>query len=567
MASRPMSPTALSYTTTPRAVPAAFSGLPSQSVNQMPHGGGSDRGGHSPHRAAHDRVHEDFANIDDRLKDGHHDEVNEHLMRNTHRRMSSMPTPTRTVVVHDPRLEEDLRTMQDRLAAEHRAREEELRRAEDLLRTLDRQRPDAERQRQRQQNEELQNKLRSEQRMAEDIKSEKDQLRQQVTEMELELAEAKSTASEVVSLKRRLTSMESDLGTERAARKHAEEEWEESLKSHKQRLAHTYDTSQRSMADREAQLLAETKRLTHELQEATDESHAEQLQHADRETEWTTKMADYQAKLSLKVQKQQSAAQARELEMQKENVDLKDRVDQLVRAEASYQEMMSSHQERFTKSIEDVQLASGARIEELTTELQALAGAAEKGAADLKLERDAVMKLAAREKQLSAEASRNQEDYEFQLQKAKSDGYEFCILNEILCIKMTQKRGILYQNHTKTRNFVLKMTNFAVLADVEKLQAQWTKEFRKKNRDGDMMMRLAEFRKDKAKKRQLFAIWKEELVTMRLMKKIALRIQNMVVVRVFGSWTEEVAAVKSNGLPIVYTCLAIDRSLSLSLSL
>ena len=35
--------------------------------------------------------------------------------------------------------------------------------------------------RQRQQNEELQNKLRSEHRMAEDIKSEKEQLRQQVS--------------------------------------------------------------------------------------------------------------------------------------------------------------------------------------------------------------------------------------------------------------------------------------------------------------------------------------------------------------------------------------------------
>jgi len=28
-----------------------------------------------------------------------------------------------------------------------------------------------------------------------------------------------------------------------------------------------------------------------------------------------------------------------------------------------------------------------------------------------------------------------------------------------------------------------------------------------------MMMRLAEFRKDKAKRRQLFAIWKDELIT------------------------------------------------------
>ena len=47
---------------------------------------------------------------------------------------------------------------------------------------------------------------------------------------------------------------------------------------------------------------------------------------------------------------------------------------------------------------------------------------------------------------LTNEAKRSQREYEFQLQKAKSD----------------------------------------VLHDVEKLQVQWTKEFRKKNRDGEL---------------------------------------------------------------------------------
>ena len=39
--------------------------------------------------------------------------------------------------------------------------------------------------------------------------------------------------------------------------------------------------------------------------------------------------------------------------------------------------------------------------------------------------------------------------------------YEFCIKNEKYCTKITRKRGILYYNHTKTRNCVLKMMNSA----------------------------------------------------------------------------------------------------------
>ena len=35
------------------------------------------------------------------------------------------------------------------------------------------------------------------------------------------------------------------------------------------------------------------------------------------------------------------------------------------------------------------------------------------------------------------------------------ENHELCIKNEKLCIENTQKRGIVYQNHTKTRNFVL----------------------------------------------------------------------------------------------------------------
>ena len=38
---------------------------------------------------------------------------------------------------------------------------------------------------------------------------------------------------------------------------------------------------------------------------------------------------------------------------------------------------------------------------------------------------------------------------------------ELCFKNEELCIKITQKRGILYQHHTKTRNCVLCMMNYA----------------------------------------------------------------------------------------------------------
>ena len=34
--------------------------------------------------------------------------------------------------------------------------------------------------------------------------------------------------------------------------------------------------------------------------------------------------------------------------------------------------------------------------------------------------------------------------------------------NEKSCIKIIQKRGILYQNHTKTRNFVSQMMNFVL---------------------------------------------------------------------------------------------------------
>ena len=43
------------------------------------------------------------------------------------------------------------------------------------------------------------------------------------------------------------------------------------------------------------------------------------------------------------------------------------------------------------------------------------------------------------------------------------DNFELCIKNKKLCIKNTQKRGILYQNHTKTRNLVLNLMNFAGL--------------------------------------------------------------------------------------------------------
>ena len=41
------------------------------------------------------------------------------------------------------------------------------------------------------------------------------------------------------------------------------------------------------------------------------------------------------------------------------------------------------------------------------------------------------------------------------------ENYIFCIKNEKLRIKKTQKRGTVYQSSTKTRNFVLKMMNSA----------------------------------------------------------------------------------------------------------
>ena len=43
----------------------------------------------------------------------------------------------------------------------------------------------------------------------------------------------------------------------------------------------------------------------------------------------------------------------------------------------------------------------------------------------------------------------------------RCENYEVCIKNEEFCIKITQKQGILFQNHTKMRNYVLKMINFA----------------------------------------------------------------------------------------------------------
>ena len=46
-------------------------------------------------------------------------------------------------------------------------------------------------------------------------------------------------------------------------------------------------------------------------------------------------------------------------------------------------------------------------------------------------------------------------------------------LNEGFCVKITRKRGIVYQNHSNTRSFVLKMMNFAGLenADATKVAA------------------------------------------------------------------------------------------------
>ena len=188
MSALPTSPSVVSYGSARTPMPV-FNGLPSQQVNRT----------RSPRRAARDRVYDDFAGIDERLKDDHFDDVNDHLIR---RRRSGVapqwppPSPTRTVVVHDPHLEEDLRTMQERLAEEHRAREEERRRAEELLRALDRQRPDAERQ--RLQNEELQSKLRNEHRAAEEVRSEKEQLRQQVTELEISLTDARAASAAIL---------------------------------------------------------------------------------------------------------------------------------------------------------------------------------------------------------------------------------------------------------------------------------------------------------------------------------------------------------------------------------
>eukprot|EP01043_Picozoa_sp_COSAG02_P072136 COSAG02_NODE_13469_length_1390_cov_2.680868_1_plen_282_part_10 len=277
-----------------------FNGLPSQHVNRS----------RSPRRAAQDRVgflcrpyplstdmddlkavvplmfvgqvHDDFVHIDERHKDDHHDDVNDHLMR-IRQRDSVVPplpppSPPRTVIVPDPRLEEDLRTMQERLAEEHRAREDERRRAEELLRALDRQRPDTERQ--RVQNEELQSKLRSEHRMAEEIKSEKEQLRQQVAELEVSLADARAAADEAPALRRRLASLESDLATERSARKQAELQWSDQLSAHKQRLTHSIESTQRTMAEREAHLEAEAKRLQAELQRMSEACRIERAEHA-----------------------------------------------------------------------------------------------------------------------------------------------------------------------------------------------------------------------------------------------------------------------------------------------
>jgi response regulator RpfG family c-di-GMP phosphodiesterase len=113
--------------------------------------------------------------------------------------------------------------------------------------------------------------------------------------------------------RRRLASLESDLAAERSTRKQSELQWEDQLSSHKERLGHSLEAAQRTMAERESQLEAEAKRLQAELQQMSEERRAERAQHADRETEWSTKMADYQARLALTVQKEHSAAQARDI--------------------------------------------------------------------------------------------------------------------------------------------------------------------------------------------------------------------------------------------------------------
>ena len=48
--------------------------------------------------------------------------------------------------------------------------------------------------------------------------------------------------------------------------------------------------------------------------------------------------------------------------------------------------------------------------------------------------------------------------------RSSCENDEFFIKNERLCIQNTQKRGIVYQNITKTRNFALKMVNSAATA-------------------------------------------------------------------------------------------------------
>ena len=58
----------------------------------------------------------------------------------------------------------------------------------------------------------------------------------------------------------------------------------------------------------------------------------------------------------------------------------------------------------------------------------------------------------------------------------RCENHVFIIKNEKSCIRIARKRQIVYQNHTKTRNFVFKMMKFADAAaegwEIEKAAAE-----------------------------------------------------------------------------------------------